>query len=133
MKSVSQDWISFTAMRRSTEYCLPLQSCDSCEIATRGDLTVASRVQVYVSFALQHATQKHLMPPWLIHLGALGVFAVSTIDASIIPLPLPGSTDVLVLLLAAHRGNPWLLAIAAISGSIIGGYSTWSAGQKGGE
>ncbi|HEX3471623.1 MAG TPA: VTT domain-containing protein [Silvibacterium sp.] len=73
------------------------------------------------------------MPHWLIHLGALGVFAVSLIDASIIPLPLPGSTDLLVLLLAAHRGNPWLLAVAAISGSVIGGYLTWSAGKTGGE
>lgn len=73
------------------------------------------------------------MPHWLIHLGALGVFAVAVIDASIIPLPLPGSTDLLVLLLAANRGNPWLLAAAAISGSIIGGYTTWSAGKKGGD
>ncbi len=73
------------------------------------------------------------MPHWLIHLGALGVFAVSIIDASIIPLPLPGSTDLLVLLLAANRGNPWLLAAAAISGSMIGGYLTWSAGKNGGE
>jgi len=73
------------------------------------------------------------MPHWLIHLGAIGVFAVSVIDSSIIPLPLPGSTDLLVLLLAANQGNPWLLALAAISGSLIGGYLTWSAGRKGGE
>jgi membrane protein YqaA with SNARE-associated domain len=46
---------------------------------------------------------------------------------------LPGSTDLLVLLLVANRGNPWLLAIAAISGSMIGGYLTWSAGKKGGD
>ena len=39
----------------------------------------------------------------------------------------------LVLLLAANQGNPWLLAAAAISGSMIGGYLTWSAGKKGGE
>ena len=55
------------------------------------------------------------------------------IDSSIIPLPLPGSTDLLVLLLAANQGNPWLLTAAAISGSMIGGYLTWSAGKKGGE
>ena len=73
------------------------------------------------------------MPHWLIHLGAVGVFAVSLLDASIIPLPIPGSTDLLMLLLAANQGNPWLLAAAAISGSLIGGYLTWSAGRKGGE
>lgn len=83
--------------------------------------------------ALQHAHHANLLPSWLIHLGALGVFAVAIIDASVIPLPLPGSTDLLVLLLAAHRGNPWLLAAAAIIGSMIGGYLTWSAGKKGGE
>ena len=53
------------------------------------------------------------MPHWLIHLGAVGVFAVSLLDASIIPLPVPGSTDLLMLLLAANQGNPWLLAGAA--------------------
>jgi membrane protein YqaA with SNARE-associated domain len=72
------------------------------------------------------------MPHWLIHLGALGVFAVSALDASLIPLPLPGSTDLLILVLAAHRGNPWILAIAAISGSVLGAYTTWSAAKKGG-
>lgn len=83
--------------------------------------------------AAKHAAHKHLLPHWLIHLGIFGVFVVSTIDASIIPLPLPGSTDLLVLLLAAHRGNPWLLAVAATGGSLIGGYLTWSAGKRGGE
>lgn len=84
-------------------------------------------------FALQHAGRRHLIPRWLLHLGAVGVFAVSLIDASIIPLAVPGSTDLLLLLLTANQGNPWLLAGAAISGSIIGAYLTWSAGKKGGE
>jgi membrane protein YqaA with SNARE-associated domain len=87
---------------------------------------------ITVLIASQRAAQKHLMPHWLIHLGALGVFAVSALDASLIPLPLPGSTDLLVLLLAAHRGNPWLLAFAAISGSVLGAYTTWGAAKQGG-
>jgi membrane protein YqaA with SNARE-associated domain len=73
------------------------------------------------------------IPRWLIHLGIPGVFIVSVIDASVIPLPLPGSTDLLVLLLAARHSILWLLALAAVSGSILGGYFTWSAGKKGGE
>ena len=93
----------------------------------------ALRVITCVTFAPIHAAHKRLIPHWLIHLGALGVFAVSVVDASLIPLPLPGSTDLLLLLLAANRGNPLLLAAAATSGSIIGGYLTWSAGKKGGE
>lgn len=85
-----------------------------------------------VFFAQAPALRKHLLPHWLIHLGALGVFAVSVLDASPIPLPLPGSTDLLLLLLVAHRGIPWLLFLAAISGSVLGGYLTWSAGKEGG-
>jgi len=70
---------------------------------------------------------------WLMGFGTLGLFVVSTIDSSIIPLPLPGSTDLLLILLVAHRANPILAALAAIAGSILGGYFTWSAGAKGGE
>ena len=74
---------------------------------------------------------------WLASLGGLGIFGVSIIDSSVIPLPLPGSTDLLLLLLAAHRGTTVLtaawLAFCAIAGSMLGGYLSWSAGRKGGE
>ena len=74
---------------------------------------------------------------WLASLGGMGIFAVSIVDSSVIPLPLPGSTDLLLLLLAAHRGTTGLtaawLAFCAIAGSMLGGYLTWSAGRKGGE
>jgi membrane protein YqaA with SNARE-associated domain len=65
--------------------------------------------------------------------GGMGLFVVSTIDSSIIPLPLPGSTDLLLILLVVHRADPVLMAIAAILGSILGGWLTWSTGSKGGE
>jgi membrane protein YqaA with SNARE-associated domain len=65
--------------------------------------------------------------------GTLGLFVVSVIDSSIIPLPLPGSTDLLLILLVAHRANPILCVVAATAGSILGGYFTWAAGAKGGE
>ena len=74
-----------------------------------------------------------LMPHWLTHLGALGLFSVAVVDSSVIPLPLPGSTDLLLLWLVAHSGNPWLLTSCAIAGSILGGYTTWSAGRRGGK
>ena len=72
------------------------------------------------------------IPHWLTHLGLLGLFSVAVIDSSVIPLPLPGSTDLLLLWLVAHGGNPWLLAPSAIAGSILGGYTTWLIGQRGG-
>ncbi len=58
---------------------------------------------------------------------------VSMLDASLVPLPLPGSTDILVLLLAARHTAPWLLVVASVGGSVLGGSLTWSAGKKGGE
>ena len=73
------------------------------------------------------------VPHWLSHLGALGLFSVAMIDSSIIPLPVPGTTDLLLLWLVAHSGDPWLLACSAIAGSLLGGFSTWQLGQKGGE
>jgi membrane protein YqaA with SNARE-associated domain len=82
--------------------------------------------------AADHAHHS-LLPHWLTNLGGLGLFAVAILDSSPIPLPLPGSTDLLLLLLVAHHGNPFLLAGCAIAGSAIGGFATWSAGRKGGE
>ena len=74
-----------------------------------------------------------LMPHWLTHLGVLGLFTVAIVDSSVIPLPLPGSTDLLLVWLVAYTGHPWLLAASAIAGSIVGGYTTWNVGRRGGE
>jgi membrane protein YqaA with SNARE-associated domain len=73
------------------------------------------------------------MPHWLTRLGAPGLFFVAILDSSPIPLPIPGSTDLLLLWLVAHNGDPWLLAAMAIAGSLVGGYSTWGIGRRGGE
>lgn len=74
---------------------------------------------------------------WLLSLGGIGLFAVAIVDSSVIPLPLPGSTDLLLLLLTARRGmSYWVaggLALSALGGSLVGGYLSWSAGRKGGE
>ena len=86
--------------------------------------------------AAHHASHAHgpHIPHWLIHLGIPGLFVVSLLDAAIIPLPLPGSADVLLLLLAAQRhSHPVVLAVTAIVASVIGGYTTWKAGESGGE
>lgn len=79
------------------------------------------------------STRHHLIPPWILHFGVLGVFGVALVDSSPIPLPVPGSTDVLILLLGARGGLPWLLALAGVAGSLLGGVLTWKTGQKGGE
>ena len=74
-----------------------------------------------------------ILPHWLLHLGALGLFFVAIVDSSVIPLPLPGSTDLVLLSLVAYGGIPWILAPMAIAGSLIGGYITWDVGRRGGE
>jgi len=86
--------------------------------------------QVQVSLSSPHSS---LAPQWLTHLGAIGLFSVAVVDSSVIPLPLPGSTDLLLLWLVAHGGDPWLLPPCAIAGSILGGYTTWQIGRRGGE
>jgi membrane protein YqaA with SNARE-associated domain len=70
---------------------------------------------------------------WVISLGAPGLFAVSLIDATIIPLAIPGSTDLLLLWLISHGGSPWLLAPCALVGSLVGAWTTWRLGKKGGK
>ena len=70
---------------------------------------------------------------WIASLGAPGVFAVALVDATIIPLAIPGSTDLLLLWLISNGGNPWLLVGCGVGGSLMGGWTTWRLGKKGGE
>lgn len=66
------------------------------------------------------------------HLGLLGLFLVSIVDSSFVPLPVPGVTDVMIVLFAAHHSNViWLVLIATI-GSALGGLFSHMVGQAGG-
>jgi membrane protein YqaA with SNARE-associated domain len=93
----------------------------------------AQNITLQTALFLTPNSHHMLMPYWLTHLGGLGLFAVAVVDSSVIPLPLPGSTDLLLLWLVAHSGDPWLLAPIAIAGSLLGGYTTWHIGRRGGE
>ena len=62
-----------------------------------------------------------------------GVFVIAALDSSAIPLPIPGTTDLLLLWLVSHHGNAWALAACAVGGSLSGGYLTWKLGKSGGE
>ena len=73
------------------------------------------------------------VPRWLMHMGFAGLVSVSVLDASVVPLVIPGSTDLLLLWLVAQGGDPALLAAGAICGSMVGGYTTWNLGRRGGE
>jgi len=70
-------------------------------------------------------------------LGGLGLFGLALVDSSMIPIPLPGSTDLLLIWLTSERNatplSALVLAFCAFSGSLIGGYLAWATGKKGGE
>lgn len=106
---------------------------DSSEIHFSAAASPLSCVQATVYFAAKAVKGRHLVPTWLLHFGVAGVFGVSLLDASPIPLPIPGSTDILILVLGANGEWPWLLALAGVAGSVIGGVLTWGTGKKGGE
>src|SRR5713226_1368334 len=69
---------------------------------------------------------------WLIHLGGPGLILLGLADNSLIPLP--GSTDVVTILLAAHHRSLWVYyAIMATAGAVLGGYLTYRMARKGGK
>ena len=68
----------------------------------------------------------------LLGFGLFGVFLVSIVDSSFVPLPLPGVTDIMVIVLAAQHQNVILLVLLATIGSALGGYFSHLVGQRGG-
>jgi membrane protein YqaA with SNARE-associated domain len=68
----------------------------------------------------------------LFSLGVVGLFLVSIVDSSFVPLPVPGVTDIMLVLYAAQHQDPWLLLLAATAGSAIGGWASYKVGQSGG-
>ncbi|WP_419804101.1 YqaA family protein [Terriglobus sp.] len=78
------------------------------------------------------AGKKHGLLGYFMRLGPLGLFLVSAIDSSPIPLPIPGSSDILVTLFAAQR-HGWVLAtLIATLGSVVGGFASYQTGKVGG-
>lgn len=68
----------------------------------------------------------------LFSFGIFGVFLVSIVDSSFVPLPLPGITDIMIIVMAAQHQNVILLVLLATAGSALGGYFSHQVGQRGG-
>jgi len=84
-----------------------------------------------ILLATKLATKKSALR-WLIHLGGPGLILLGLADNSLIPMP--GSTDVVTILLAAHHREPWFYyAIMATAGAVLGGYLTYRMARKGGK
>src|SRR3984957_17644466 len=68
----------------------------------------------------------------LVSFGVFGIFLVSVVDSSFVPLPVPGVTDIMIVLFAAQKTNWVLLVALATAGSALGGYLSYQVGQSGG-
>jgi membrane protein YqaA with SNARE-associated domain len=69
---------------------------------------------------------------WIFHLGGLGFIPLGLLDSSVIPIP--GSMDVLTIVLSARKPELWLYyAFMATVGSVIGGFVTYRLARKGGK
>lgn len=66
------------------------------------------------------------------HFGIVGLFFVSIVDSSFVPLPLPGITDIMIIVMAAQHTNLILLVALATAGSAVGGYLSHQVGHTGG-
>jgi membrane protein YqaA with SNARE-associated domain len=99
-------------------------------------LTLIAAPQLILAAIGAAAPAAHHHSSSLIHLllsfGIVGVLLVSIVDSSFVPLPVPGITDIMVVLLAAQHANLFLLVAAATVGSFLGGYFSYMVGQSGG-
>lgn len=77
-------------------------------------------------------TVAHTFRRWIFSLGGLGFIPLGLLDSSVIPLP--GSMDVLTIVLAARDPKLWpYYAVMATVGSVIGAFVTYRLARKGGK
>jgi membrane protein YqaA with SNARE-associated domain len=98
-------------------------------------MTMPQPNPAFIAFAKQVAGHGHHGNKFL-HLlfsfGIFGLFFISIIDSSFVPLPIPGVTDIMIVLFAAQKANWLLLIVLATAGSALGGYLSYQVGQSGG-
>jgi membrane protein YqaA with SNARE-associated domain len=96
-------------------------------------MTVANYlVAAAPKLASPHRQHSSMLLRFLFSFGLFGVFLVSIVDSSFVPLPLPGITDIMIIVLAAQHHNWFLLVLVATAGSGLGGYFSYQVGQSGG-
>ena len=98
-------------------------------------IAAATTVFKYLAAAAPKIASSHHRNPFLHFLfgfGLFGVFLVSVVDSSFVPLPVPGVTDIMCIILAAEHQSWILLILLATAGSALGGYLSYEVGQRGG-
>jgi membrane protein YqaA with SNARE-associated domain len=82
--------------------------------------------------ALSASPAAHTFRHWIFHLGGLGFIPLGLLDASVVPIP--GSMDVLTIVLSARQQSLWpYYAVMATIGAVIGAYVTYRLARKGGQ
>jgi membrane protein YqaA with SNARE-associated domain len=77
-------------------------------------------------------TAAHSVRRWVVHLGGLGLIPLGLLDNSIVPLP--GSMDVVLIILCARQPEWWFYyALMATAGGVIGGFVTYRLARRGGK
>src|ERR1700682_2232931 len=83
-------------------------------------------------FAFAAPTAARSVGRWIYSLGGLGFIPLGLLDNS--GIPLPGSMDVLTIVLSARKQELWLYyALMATIGSVMGGYVAYRLARKGGK
>ena len=78
---------------------------------------------------LQASHTSRSVSHWFLQLGGIGLIPLGLLDSSVIPIP--GSLDVVTVLLAAHDRPLWpYYSLMATVGSVVGGYLTYRLAQK---
>ena len=66
---------------------------------------------------------------WFLHLGGPGLIPLGVLDGSVIPIP--GSVDIVTVILAAHEKNLWpYYALMATLGSVFGSFLSYRLAHR---
>jgi membrane protein YqaA with SNARE-associated domain len=98
-------------------------------------MTSMRTVLLTLAALLAAAPPHHIQSPvvhFFFHLGVVGLLLVSIVDSSFVPLPIPGVTDIMLIVYAAAHENVFLLVAIATVGSALGGLFSHAVGQAGG-
>jgi membrane protein YqaA with SNARE-associated domain len=94
--------------------------------------TAAATAAILAQAAARSGARSNPFLHFLFHFGVYGLLVVSTVDSSFVPLPIPGMTDIMLIVLAAQHANWFLLILLATFGSAFGGYVSYRVGNSGG-
>jgi membrane protein DedA with SNARE-associated domain len=101
--------------------------------AARANITSRqAKMEIHNAILISTTQATRDVSRWIYHLGAFGLIPLGVLDASVIPLP--GSMDVLTIVLAAKQPDWWIYyALMATAGSVAGNYLTYRLARKGGK